>query len=354
MADYPQLKFFFFISAPQIFNGWSAGLGVNLLVANYHNATYGGVGSGIFRGVTWQAPDYTYDPSGGTTLLVGSVSTLVTPRGEHRTGLSQSTPGSQTEKVDGLSDGAGDTEDTSQLQSVSSAAPHIGGISQQPYPATAAEESQANCYKHLTSEEDRPLDVFFDDFSCPENEVKKEQLQTNDEFIFLHEDLGYYNHEVLDRSEKEIIYIKNLCHNDSLCCMIVYTYPFNETEEGLYMILAYSGVVQKGGGVYGMFTQVCAIVFCLNDDVNSCAHVEGENPRPSSFRAYDLSGTFTTPYVYPSVFTQDMTLINETVWTFDDSKSKEKGFFQVSLNENVPSLLSLTMFGRWYERDPDL
>ncbi|XP_042241712.1 biotinidase-like [Homarus americanus] len=321
-----------FLTTPQIFNGWSTGLGVNLLVADYHDVTSGKLGSGIFRGVNSHTSDYIYDHQGGSSLLVGRVSTLGTRRAE----LPED--GRPRPREEEAPEGASEIHDDASRQR----------------PPTATYYTHQT---HFYTDETHKYSVGLEDppnVSYPrDNEQNTEQTTISDDMYFMHEDLSLYNHYVLDRADANILFVKTLCHNDSLCCTVAYSYSDDDVEEGLYMLLAYSGVVKKGGGTYSMFTQVCAIVFCLSEDVMDCARIEGQNPRTSSYHTYELIGTFATPYVYPSVFTQKLTLINETVWTFNNTIVNEtRNDCSIYLNDPVPDLLSLTMFGRWFERDP--
>ncbi|KAK8388840.1 hypothetical protein O3P69_020657 [Scylla paramamosain] len=269
-----------FLTAPQMFRAWSAGLGVNLLVANYHNTAKGMLGSGLFPGAPRQLSSYTYDHNGGITLLVASLTT--------------------------------------------------------------------NTSTGHTTRVSRPRKDLLEDGKQHEGAQQKPQLQ---DMVFIHEDLSRYNHLLLEEAASSVT--ASLCHNDGLCCNVSYTFPGNTSMTGHYMLLAYSGLVEKGGGVYSMYIQVCSVVFCLSDEVNSCARVEGEDPPlASSFLLQEVSGMFGTLHVFPSVMRRDLTLVSEHLWDFNSiplSRDQRKTVIHVT-GETGP-LLSVTLMGRWYQRD---
>ncbi|XP_069157408.1 vanin-like protein 2 isoform X2 [Procambarus clarkii] len=375
-----------FLTAPQIFSGWSRGQGVNLLVANYHDAPTGKLGSGIFNGGSSLESLYTYDHLGETTLLVGSVLTLGTQCKGHQSMINSitghnlefkggnfKTPKKDIDEVGGSKDPKGVPEKPMKPQS----------------------------YRGNTTLGDI-LTRFSDSASW--------QMKTKNDFFFLHENLDLYNHIVLERSEKNMNFTKTLCYNGSFCCTVTYSYAHKGTKEGLYMLLAYNGLVTKGNGVYVMYIQVCAVVYCLNENITSCASLNDEEVNLTSeetnqtdekmtltngeanltseeatltseeatltneetlvtFWPYELYGVFNTPYVYPSVFTQQLTLANDALWEFSNTGRNEIMNESCSFIDNLPEenvccismhdtlaldLLSLTLFGRWYSQDPDV
>ncbi|XP_045135531.1 biotinidase-like [Portunus trituberculatus] len=271
-----------FLTAPQMFRGWSAGLGVNLLVANYHNTRKGMQGSGLFPGASGQLSSYTYDHHhSGSTLLVASLAT--------NTSTGHSTRVSRSRK---------------------------------------------------------------DLFEGGEQHRGAQQKPQPQEMVFKHEDLSRYNHLLLEEAASPIT--ASLCHNDGLCCSVTYTFLGNTSTTEHYMLLAYSGLVEKGGGVYSMYTQVCSVVFCLSDEVNSCARVEGEDPPlASSFLLQEVSGMFEDLHVFPSVMSRDLTLVSEQLWNFDSiplsSSNQQEAIIHVK--KETDPLLSATLMGRWYQRD---
>lgn len=121
------------------------------------------------------------------------------------------------------------------------------------------------------------------------------------------------------------------------------------------MLLAYSGLVEKGSGVYSMFTQVCSVVFCLNDDISSCARIEDENPPlTSSFVPQEVIGLFKAPHVFPSLLLWNLSLAPDHLWSYDSvplTNYQHKSVIHVI--GDVGPFLSLTLMGRWYQRDSD-
>lgn len=316
-----------FLTAPQVWQSWSEGLAVNLMVANVHNPEEGALGSGIFRGLTSQDSLYTYDPNSGSKLLVGEV-------------VSRRTAPLRT-LTDHHHDDATTTEGTRGEGS------DVILIQSQAVPER--EDVGMGIYQEATWIRAENGDG--------ETEEKNGQPETEgreirSERVFLHEDLERYSSYVLERGDGAME--RSLCHNDSLCCSVTYSFPADLTDNSSFLLLAYSGVSEKGGGAYKLFTQVCAVVYCLNENVTSCARVEENGPsQKTSFRAHNVTGDFDTSYIYPSVFTQDFKLVDASLWDFESSFSSEKLVKStLVLHEEVDNLLSLTLFGRWFDRDP--
>lgn len=294
-----------FLTAPQMWKAWSEGNKVNLLASNYFKPSEGALGSGIFRGYTSEPATYVYNAAAGTTLVVGKVTTspptnVSTTRSDFRPIQSHcQSPGVQREKPD-------------------------------------SKERFCELYSHSNPVESKALPLH-----VAENQT------------FLHEDLQRYNHSIIEWTDTHSSNCtKTLCHEDGFCCTLEYNYPRNDNEVGLFMILAYSGLVVKGGGIYPMYSQICSVVFCLNATVMSCARIEGEPVRHSSLRVHELRGNFGNRHVYPSVFTQNLELYNSKNWEFDVQERPDFFTGVIRFKEAVQSLLSLTLFSRWYERDP--
>lgn len=269
-----------FLTAPQMFRSWSAGLGVNLLVANYHNTAKGMQGSGLFPGAPGELSTYTYDHQGAnTTLLVASLTTNTS-----------------------------------------------AGHSTRP---------RQDRTQHGRTQRESP---------CAESQ----------DLVFKHEDLSRYNHLLLQEAAADPV-TASLCHNDGLCCSATYTFPGNAstTAAGHYMLLAYSGLVEKE--VYPMYNQVCSVVFCLSDEVNSCARIEGEDaPLASSFLLQEVSGTFGAPHVFPSVMRRNLTLVSEQLWNTESNPlSQNQHETAIHVTGETGPLLSVTLLGRWYQRDSE-
>lgn len=68
-------------AAPSVQNGWSRGLGVNLLVSGHHRPERSKLGSGIYRGASDLEHDYVYDVESGSRLIVSEVETVASVGG---------------------------------------------------------------------------------------------------------------------------------------------------------------------------------------------------------------------------------------------------------------------------------
>ncbi|XP_038509385.1 pantetheinase isoform X3 [Canis lupus familiaris] len=126
-----------------------------------------------------------------------------------------------------------------------------------------------------------------------------------------------------------------------LCCHLSYKMSEKRTDE-VYALGAFDGLHVVEGRYY---LQICTLLKCKTAHVHTCGGaVETASTR---FDMFSLSGTFGTQYVFPEV------LLSET--------QLAPGEFQVSSDGRLFSmkplsgpLLTVTLFGRIYEKDQTL
>ncbi|XP_066982362.1 pantetheinase-like [Macrobrachium rosenbergii] len=296
------------LTAPQIWKGFSQGNNVNLVASNIYDPPVGSLGAGIFRSVYSEPDYYTYDTSSGNTLIVGKVKTkLAAPSAKrHQPGASEVFNYKDFDDLPLLAPAQVDKRQTNVM------------------------ELKMNGKK-----------------------IHKQNTNQNMEIKYLHEDLSRYNNVILERISPGDFAIQQLCHEDDLCCNLIYEYPAEEPEDIVYMLIAYSGIVEKGGGLYLQYVQVCGVVLCLNETIDSCGHFEEAYVPDSAFRAYSLSGTFSERYVYPSVFTDTLQLFSPEKWNYTLSESPDHYHAIIHLHEEVNDLSMLNLYSRWFSRDPD-
>jgi len=185
-----------------------------------------------------------------------------------------------------------------------------------------------------------------------EKMVDDNHLEKTEPHFIIHENLALYSYEFLPPTNGSLVR-KTLCHTDTFCCTVDYTILTNETPH--YALFAYNGTVDKGSGVYTMFTQNCAVIYCTNlTSFESCANINSPHENLlTSFRLKELRGVFDTKFVYPSIFNLDFKLADVNSWrkdlvVADDNK------YNVSLNVllDIDNILSASLFGRYYELDP--
>ncbi|KAM9666618.1 pantetheinase-like isoform 1-T3 [Trichechus inunguis] len=128
-----------------------------------------------------------------------------------------------------------------------------------------------------------------------------------------------------------------VCHRD-LCCHLSYKMSEKRSDE-VYALGAFDGLHTVEGTYY---LQICTMLKCGTTDLKTCGEsVEAASTR---FEMFSLSGTFGTQYVFPEVLLSEVQLA--------------PGEFQVSSDGRLFSLkptsgpvLTVTLFGRWYEKD---
>ncbi|XP_068233039.1 pantetheine hydrolase VNN2-like [Palaemon carinicauda] len=296
-----------FLTAPQIWKGFTMGNNVNLVVANLYNPSDGFLGAGIFRGVASEPEEYTYDTSSGTKLIVGSVKTTSTSLPAKR-----SRSNSEMNLEHGLD-----------LELI--------------YPT----EQKQNLLLSLEREGVVPL---------------SRKTGTKMYQKYKHENLSGYNYTVLERSASSTASIlnKTVCDEDELCCHVSYSYPAStEPEDFVYMIIAFSGLSEHANYTYFTFNQNCGVVLCLDESISSCGHIEGALIGDSTFRAYELSGTFVDHYVYPSVLTDSLQLFDPARWGYSVTHMSDHYYAKINLHEEVNDLLTLGLYSRVFSKDPE-
>ncbi|KAM4771001.1 pantetheinase [Rhinophrynus dorsalis] len=157
------------------------------------------------------------------------------------------------------------------------------------------------------------------------NNVFKGQL-FSDEFTFteLRELQGHYT----------------ICQND-LCCHLSYKMAEKPIDE-VYVLGAFDGLHVVEGQYY---LQICTLLKCQNTDLRTCG--EPVEAATTKFKSFSLSGTFSTSFVFPEVLLSKVQLAPGMFQVLNDGRLVSQE------NISLKPLLSATLFGRWYEKDPD-
>uniref|UniRef100_G3TIK0 Pantetheinase n=2 Tax=Loxodonta africana TaxID=9785 RepID=G3TIK0_LOXAF len=136
---------------------------------------------------------------------------------------------------------------------------------------------------------------------------------------------------------KGVIGNYTVCHRD-LCCHLSYKMSEKRSDE-VYALGAFDGIHTVEGTYY---LQICTMLKCRTTALETCG--DSVEAASTSFEMFSLSGTFGTQYVFPEVLLSDVQLA--------------PGEFQVSSDGRLFSLkptsgpvLTVTLFGRWYEKD---
>ncbi|XP_062981781.1 pantetheinase-like [Elgaria multicarinata webbii] len=124
-----------------------------------------------------------------------------------------------------------------------------------------------------------------------------------------------------------------------LCCQLSYRMT-EKREDELYVLGAFDGLHKVEGEYY---LQVCTLLKCASTDRQTCG--QPVTAAHTHFKAYSLSGTFNTNYVFPEVLLSGVQLAPGQFQILSDGRL-------ISQNDTSQPLLSVTLFGRWYEKDP--
>ncbi|NWH74032.1 VNN2 protein, partial [Piaya cayana] len=131
---------------------------------------------------------------------------------------------------------------------------------------------------------------------------------------------------------------RTVCQGD-LCCHLVYQMSAKSKDE-VYVLGAFDGL---HGSLIKYHWQICTLLKCKSTDLNTCGQpVEMAQTR---FEMFSLSGTFGTNYVFPEVLYSGVQLAPGEFEVLHDGRLKSK-------NSTSKPLLTATLFGRLYEKDP--
>ncbi|XP_063773427.1 pantetheinase-like isoform X1 [Pseudophryne corroboree] len=130
-----------------------------------------------------------------------------------------------------------------------------------------------------------------------------------------------------------------VCQND-LCCHLSYTMLEKHSDE-VYVFGVFDGLHLVEGEYY---LQVCTLLKCQSMDLESCG--ESVETASTRFESFALSGNFSTSFVFPEVLLTDVHLAPNMFQVLNDGRL----ISQSGISSHP--LLSASLFGRWYEKDP--
>ncbi|XP_027794288.2 pantetheinase isoform X1 [Marmota flaviventris] len=123
-----------------------------------------------------------------------------------------------------------------------------------------------------------------------------------------------------------------------LCCHLSYEMSEKRSDE-VYALGAFDGLHVVEGRYY---LQICTLLKCETTDLHTCGgSVDTASTR---FESFSLSGTFGTQYVFPEVLLSDVQLAPKEFQVSSDGRL-------FSLKPTSGPLLTVTLFGRVYEKD---
>ncbi|XP_044280347.1 pantetheinase-like [Varanus komodoensis] len=128
-----------------------------------------------------------------------------------------------------------------------------------------------------------------------------------------------------------------VCQN-GLCCHLNYRMVEKRDDE-VYALGAFDGLHVIEGEYY---LQICTLLKCNNTDVKSCG--QKVDTARTRFDSFSLSGTFNTTYVFPEVLLTETQLAPGEFQVLTDGRL-------VSKHRISKPVLTVALFGRWYEKD---
>ncbi|XP_016850521.2 pantetheinase [Anolis carolinensis] len=124
-----------------------------------------------------------------------------------------------------------------------------------------------------------------------------------------------------------------------LCCHLSYKMTEKHEDEH-YVLGAFDGLHVVEGEYY---LQVCTLLKCRSTDLQTCG--DSVTTAHTHFDSFSLSGTFSTNYVFPEVLLSGVQLAPGEFQVLSDGRL-------MSQNRTSQPVLTVTLFGRWYEKDP--
>lgn len=131
---------------------------------------------------------------------------------------------------------------------------------------------------------------------------------------------------------------RTVCQKD-LCCHLSYRMAEKQEDE-VYVLGAFDGLHVVEGEYY---LQICTLLKCKSTDLKTCGHPVATAHTSSD--TFSLSGTFATSYVFPEVLLTGVQLAPGEFQVLSDGRL-------INQNGTSKPVLSVTLFGRWYEKDP--
>lgn len=135
----------------------------------------------------------------------------------------------------------------------------------------------------------------------------------------------------------------DVCYNDSnICCSLTYKMADKRADE-MYALGVFDGLHTKEGQYY---LRICTLIKCLGLSRESC----GQRAYNAStiFESFTLRGQLITPYVYPQVVADGVTLLPGE-WNNSMPVTHLQTKQQLS-----KGLLTAALFGRMYDLDDEL
>ncbi|XP_028579278.2 pantetheinase-like [Podarcis muralis] len=125
----------------------------------------------------------------------------------------------------------------------------------------------------------------------------------------------------------------------ALCCHL--SYKMTEKQENeMYVLGAFDGLHEVEGNYY---LQICTLLKCASADQQTCG--QPVTTAHTRFDFFSLSGTFSTNYVFPEVLLSGVQLAPGEFQVLSDGQL-------VTHNGTSKPVLTVTLWGRWYEKDP--
>ena len=127
-----------------------------------------------------------------------------------------------------------------------------------------------------------------------------------------------------------------VCQN-SLCCHLSYEHDVQDNDDALFALGVFRGLHTEEGTYY---LEICGLLKCLGDTEDTC----GQDVRTSDshFSYFNLTGNFTTDYVFPMVVTDEIDPSADE-WSYDGASTISPG--------TKKGLVSAIQFGRRYDLD---
>ncbi|KAK2524775.1 hypothetical protein Q9966_011474 [Columba livia] len=114
----------------------------------------------------------------------------------------------------------------------------------------------------------------------------------------------------------------------------------NKSKDEVYVLGAFDGL---HGSLIKYHWQICTLLKCKSTDLNTCG--QPVEIAQTKFEMFSLSGTFGTSYVFPEVLYSEVQLAPGEFEVLRDGRLKSK-------HATSKPLVTATLFGRLYEKDP--
>lgn len=140
---------------------------------------------------------------------------------------------------------------------------------------------------------------------------------------------------------------ESICHG-TFCCDFEIATDSGDSSSTRYRAVVYDGFRMYGTKV-SAYVQLCGLIQCSNDTIQSCGSVSQSN---TTFSTLSITATFND---YPEILAMPSVLNSSLLpfehWTYREHTREKQTNVTIALNEATKDLVTFAIYGRNFNRD---